>query len=1120
MARINLYQNESLEGIVDDDCLVIDGGTKGTRTLKVSDIISLINGKADEATSLSFVYAVPDVIQSLPDNTVNVKDATDPNVIYLYMEANVVKGLIIAATDNYAHTQSQYYFAPDGKFRYRQRAIGGTWPSRFSALLDEMVFYKIAKASSVTDPDREVLLADATDPNTLYNYEGQGLILPAVSSTTQTQYYFAEDGILRYRTRKKVNGNWESWPTKFNMVINQDILGINLNPYLSPQNKLDKYFVKTCIDKSKVKLDKYSCILGFGDSIMATSDGGSWLDILKTKAGYSTHYNYAVGNAHFSNNSYGGARLITRLNAFFTDVDNQTINASTINLIIVACGTNDAKNGTPINTFKTDVNEFFTSLKNGFTSRSIECPPVLVITPIRRGTEEEINAVSDNNLEIKVAKYGAILNNLALQAGFSVLNGFDIPVLVDDMDINVGSNTATIASFMYDDNLHVHPNSTTGRTAYAQAVITAIGYDEITDFLDDTMSVTGKAADAKAVGDALYHASKSDSIETKCPLRYITWSAMKSEVGDEGTIVDMAPNTCAFTGIIENAEKRDSLNSFLGEAFISKYGNTAINIGFSYIISRSTLYHNSAWSITYDLYSVVGTTDSMQNCWSATKSTAGDIRWDNFTPTKVLPRIVDVSRSYKNVLENYGDIRYNLSKVDSLQTYGITKPQEMLDGSYVTMNGVNMAQFLNGNLPASDLETADTSWTLKKIRFSKETVQFQLKSFHGTYIYLGAWAYNSPDSISWTENLVNKWTRYDITYNIESSPNITTDVNNFLSAIVSSYDSQTGKPVYSTEDRSADIATMLSQTGCCILGPGVFYVSGVELPKSTFIKGQGNATKVIWKDAETSSNYVFKLNTDCAISDLRILGNSEYYTPSENIGPVSGILMEGTFMDLDDAHGPKRCHLSNVYVGSGFGCGIKLQHTGTGVDSNVKMVNCTIQNCDCGIYNGTFSEFNMFTNVGCNRNYYGAISKGGNNRFVNCDFSYNEIGAYLDCTGEPNNSHGMFSACEFAHNGRVVFEKNKGYSIVCKGVTNGERFEGCTIGYGSIDISDSTSIKFCNCGIGRQQRAIRLSDTNNIQFAGCSFGEGTTISVPEGKTNTNMHVIDSFYFDGTPFVVE
>ena len=451
----------------------------------------------------------------------------DSNVVYKYGT-----GFVIQASSTY--TETQYYFASDGKLRYRMRSkTGDTWDdwvpaTQFSvletkdnktttidsnstdqqyptakAVYDNLAAMSNSTISFATISSTDLFNADThLDPQTIYRYGSQGLIIAANSSSQETQYYFAQDGVLRYRYRIKSGDTWGDWVdgNNFYSIINQETLEKNLFPYISPQNKLDKYFVKTCIDKSKVKLDKYTQILGFGDSIMATSDGGSWLDILQEKVGCPAPYNYAIGNAHFSNNSYNGTRLITKLNAFFTDVDNQTKDASKINLIIVAGGTNDAKNGTPINTFKTDVNAFFTSLKSGFENRGLDCPPVLVITPIRRGTEEEINEVSDNNLEIKIAKYGAILNNLALQFGFSVINGFDIPILVDDMTIKVGSNYTSITSFMLSDGQHVHPNSTTGRTTYAQAVIDVIGVE----VLDDSISPNGtKPVEGKVIYDYL-----------------------------------------------------------------------------------------------------------------------------------------------------------------------------------------------------------------------------------------------------------------------------------------------------------------------------------------------------------------------------------------------------------------------------------------------------------------------------------------------------------------------------------------------------------------------------------------------------------------------------------------
>ena len=473
-----------------------------------------------------FKYAVADnTADPLPDNTVKLKDATAPKIIYIWGNG---QGIIIPAVT--ASRQAQYFLGESGILRYRTRTkVNGAWPdwpAQFSTM--ETTVNKTAtinsgstdeqypSAKAVYDSVEEVYdntirfetitSTELFDPNThldsqtiyryIYNGVFQGIIIPANSTNKEAQYYFAQDGILRYRYRIKTGYTWGSWVNgdSFYSIINQETLEKNLFPYISPQNKLDKYFVRTCIDKSRVKLDENTQILGFGDSIMATSDGGSWLEILQARIGCPAPYNYGVGNAHFSNNTYARTRFIYELNNFLADVDKPVdpIDISTIDLIVVAGGTNDAKNGSPIDTFKTDVNEFFSSLKAGFTSRNVPCPPVLVITPIRRGTTTQINKASDNNIEITIAKYSAILNNSALQNGFSVLNGFDIPVLVDDMSIAVGSHTATITSFMLDDTQHVHPNATTGRETYAQAVIDAIGYSE-------TFDISGKFDKSKIV---------------------------------------------------------------------------------------------------------------------------------------------------------------------------------------------------------------------------------------------------------------------------------------------------------------------------------------------------------------------------------------------------------------------------------------------------------------------------------------------------------------------------------------------------------------------------------------------------------------------------------------------
>ena len=493
-----------------------------------------------------FKYAVPNNTGILPANSVRLDDAIDPKVIYSYYNG---QGVIIPAVT--ASRQAQYYLGESGILRYRTRTkVNGAWenwPAQFStmettvnktttinsassdtqypsakavydsveAVYDKVPLFKYAVPNNTGIlPANSVKLDDAIDPKVIYSYNnGQGVIIPAVTASRQAQYYLAEDGVLRYRTRRKVNGVWEDWPssTNFGVVINEgnlvQKLENSLNPYLSPQNKADKYFVRTCIDKSKVKLNGNTQILGFGDSIMSKGYGGSWMDKVKNRIGCPEPINMAVGGAQFCNN--GNNQLSAQLTTFFSKVDNHEIDAAAINLVIIAGGTNDAYNGSPITNFRTYVNNFFNNLQAGFINRIGSCPPVLVITPIRRGKEAEINAADENNIELKIARYSAVLNNLALMNYFSVLNGFDIPVLVDDMFIKGAAAERTqISSFMYktsdsgdayDDILHVHPNPTSGVNTYAQAVINAIGFSETPDISGkfDKSKIVKRATDAQ-----------------------------------------------------------------------------------------------------------------------------------------------------------------------------------------------------------------------------------------------------------------------------------------------------------------------------------------------------------------------------------------------------------------------------------------------------------------------------------------------------------------------------------------------------------------------------------------------------------------------------------------------
>ena len=338
-----------------------------------------------------------------------------------------------------------------------------------------------------------------------------------------------------------------------------------------------------------------------------------------------------------------------------------------------------------------------------------------------------------------------------------------------------------------------------------------------------------------------------------------------------------------------------------------------------------------------------------------------------------------------------------------------------------------------------------------------------------------------------------------LTYKIDTKTYI--DDNNLF--IISTND---------TTDRTEDISLAL-QKGSCMLGPGVFYVTGVELPINTMIKGSGNSTQVIWKNTSTSENYIFKLNSRCSLSDMMILGtDANNYTGVQNIGNLSGVLVEGVFDGENTTQGPSQCTLSNLFIAKIAGSGITLRKTGTNIRQHTQIINCNIINSDCGILNDIYSEFNMYTNTACNGNYYGVITRGGNNRFTNCDFSANNVGIYVDNSTDqsPNHGHGCFVGCEVAH----AQPNNTGYLIICDGIEYGENFLGGLFAYGNILISNSTSIKFHNANFGAG--TITVENSTGTIFNGVTFRQSdSTVSVDANSTNTNF--VNCFYGDGTPF---
>lgn len=340
---------------------------------------------------------------------------------------------------------------------------------------------------------------------------------------------------------------------------------------------------------------------------------------------------------------------------------------------------------------------------------------------------------------------------------------------------------------------------------------------------------------------------------------------------------------------------------------------------------------------------------------------------------------------------------------------------------------------------------------------------------------------------------------YDNTYNITCSPSITTDTNNYLAS--------TGD----TTDRTGDIQTMLNTNHICRLGPGVFYVTGIDVPNLSMLIGCGTATRLILSPSVTNG-YAVKLNSYSQLKDIYVKGNASYITPTDPLStgnPVNnrhGVLFEATA----NAENPTFFYRSKIE-----GCtitdfeygGITCYNTGLNPGCSLCVVNCQIARCGAGVNLQYFTEFHRFTNIASQDCYYGCIDNGGNNNFTNCDFSMNKLALLIDNSTDQsrNNTHGTFSACSFHHSDNVYsggVPVSVGTAIKILKASAGEIFSGCQIGYGDIEIDRSVGIRFVGCNI-ISKVAMRITDSPLVTFSDCTFLDTTNNPLTESG-NTRL----------------
>jgi len=395
------------------------------------------------------------------------------------------------------------------------------------------------------------------------------------------------------------------------------------------------------------------------------------------------------------------------------------------------------------------------------------------------------------------------------------------------------------------------------------------------------------------------------------------------------------------------------------------------------------------------------------------------------------------------------------------------------------------------------------------------TVGFVAVFFTGNWHLQLAWQFNgnkmwkrhgNANGTSWENwqeiggaSVVNNYTNeysfpeYSQTVNLTASPQITADTNNYLA------------PSGDSTDRTADILAMLTSNGVCRLGAGNYYINSLQMPDESSIIGSGSATQIILSGS--SDGFAIKPGSYCTLSDFTLKGALSVPTFGENIGGRHGILWQGTYTENQKA--PYLLRINNIYIANFTGGGITCYDTGYGTANGIEATNIFVKSCWAGLNISYWSEFHKFTNVRCWLCRIGCVNNGGNNVFVNCDFSGSlEIAMLMDnSTGQsPNNSHGSCVGCVFNHtssNGSA----NAGIGIDILNCGAGFIFSGCQIFFSKIHLEDSPGIVFANCNFGYSNCDIEVSGGKGILFSGNIHQNKAPITISNGA---EVHFVNCY----------
>lgn len=607
--------------------------------------------------------------------------------------------------------------------------------------------------------------------------------------------------------------------------------------------------------------------------------------------------------------------------------------------------------------------------------------------------------------------------------------------------------------------------------------------------IDDSLTVSGAAADAKVTGNNIF--SLKDIIRDDNSYDVLT-IANKTDSSSGGIEFEFSGDSCRVHGTASATVGHNLIHSTsslpygvkAGGTYFLHFSGTSVSVQI-YFSTDGTTYIDPP---TYTLYS-----DSVIAVPSGAVGMLIRFRVGNGTvldETVKMPRLLT---AYSNK-----DL-YDIITTQTDYNYGASLNNETDCNNMVT-NGVWFISTTGGGQSALDHFAYDSpAWlVVKNIGTAANVGVLQIVfPWNPTYYSPKFRTRRSGNTWSdwkdWGVSNTNNYTfnEYSNTYTQTVSPSITTDTNAYLA------------PTGDTTDVTASIIALLNSNGICRLGKGDYYVSNLEMPAKTKIVGCGYGTRIILSGS--SSGYAIKMNNFTSVSDCYIVGNTSGIPLSGTVGDRHGILWQGTYTsDETPDNQPKMSNISNVWIEAFTGGGITCYDTGLGTYNALEVESAYIIDCNAGLNISYWSEYHKFTNVRTVACYYGCINNGGNNVFTNCDFSSCKLAFLMDnsTSQSPNNSHGSCVACVFNHT-----NSNAGYGIKILGCGNGFVFDGCQIFYSQIDIENSKGIVIGNCNFGYTNCDITISGGDTVLFSSCIFEQTPTITI---SSNTKTHFANCY----------